>query len=77
MQSCHQELDHDCNIKLTPTFCSCCLCITAAMAVLQLLHHVVECGVDGATVNWPQQAADALGSTPAVKQRLAHRGLLK
>lgn len=35
--------------------CAVCLC-----SPMQLLHHVVKCGVDGATVNWPQQAADAL-----------------
>eukprot|EP00878_Enallax_costatus_P021742 GHUV01023033.1.p1 GENE.GHUV01023033.1~~GHUV01023033.1.p1 ORF type:complete len:287 (+),score=73.28 GHUV01023033.1:40-900(+) len=27
---------------------------------IELLHHVVACGADGATVNWPAEAAEAL-----------------
>eukprot|EP00775_Hariotina_reticulata_P004189 gene4189-4437_t len=27
---------------------------------IELLHHVVSCGADGATVNWPGRAAQAL-----------------
>lgn len=37
------------------------------LAAVQLLHHVVECGAHGATVNWPAEAAEAL----AAKGKLA------
>lgn len=39
----------------------CCSCRCAVcMLPPQLLMHVVDCGVDGATVNWPSQADQAI-----------------
>jgi hypothetical protein len=29
---------------------------TSLLSALQLLKHVVKCGADGATVDWPSQA---------------------
>jgi hypothetical protein len=33
--------------------------------MLQLLHHVVACGAQGATVNWPGRARQALQQAAA------------
>jgi hypothetical protein len=40
-----------------------CVLLLLWLFLLQLLHHVVACGVDGATVNWPKAAGEALADS--------------